>query len=26
MACSMANDLIDGFHPPLNVAANPSTA
>src|SRR5665213_4033382 len=26
MACSMANDLIDGFHPPPKVAANPSTA
>ena len=22
----MANDLMDGFHPPLNVAAKPSTA
>ena len=26
MACSMANDLMDGFHPPEKVAPNPSTA
>ena len=26
MACSMANDLIDGFQPPAKLAANPSTA
>ena len=26
MACSMAKDLMDGFHPPEKVAANPSTA
>ena len=26
MACSMAKDLMEGFHPPEKVAANPSTA